>query len=91
MHKDQPVIIIQPSNEGKPAANARKFVSWLETNACSSLLGGVKYATFGVGNSGWFTSYQRVPKLTDKLFEKMGAERFFESGFVDVQHDVLGP
>ncbi|KAJ4345081.1 hypothetical protein N0V95_005962 [Ascochyta clinopodiicola] len=89
--KDQPVIIIQPSYEGKPAENARKFVSWLETNACSSLLRGVRYAIFGVGNSNWSTSYQRVPKLTDKLFETMGAERFFESGFVDVQHDIFGP
>lgn len=89
--KDRPVVIIEPSYEGKPADNAKKFVSWLETNEGSPLLEGVSYAVFGVGNSDWANSYLRVPRLTDKLFAKMGARRFFEMGFVDVKSDVLGP
>ncbi|KAF3036352.1 hypothetical protein E8E12_008017 [Didymella heteroderae] len=89
--KDQPVVIIEPSYEGKPADNAKKFVSWLESSHNSSLLEGVQYAIFGVGNSDWVSSYHRVPKLTDELFAQLGAKRFLETGFVDVKSDILGP
>ena len=36
--KDQPIVIIEPSYEGKPADNAKKFTAWLESNANSKLL-----------------------------------------------------
>ncbi|RYO30510.1 Bifunctional cytochrome P450/NADPH--P450 reductase [Alternaria arborescens] len=89
--KDQPIVIIEPSYEGKPADNAKKFTAWLESNANSKLLEGVQYAVFGVGNSDWTHSYHRVPKLTDELFEKMGAKHFTETGFVNVKEDIMGP
>lgn len=89
--KEQPVIIIAPSYEGKPADNAKKFVTWLENNASSNILDGVKYAVFSVGNSDWATTFHRIPKLIDELFEKMGASRFTKTGFVDVKYDVIGP
>jgi cytochrome P450/NADPH-cytochrome P450 reductase len=89
--KDQPVVIIEPSYEGKPADNAKKFVSWLQTNETARPLEGVQYAIFGVGNSDWATFYHLVPKLTDTLFSKMGATKFVDTGFVDVKSDVLGP
>ena len=89
--KDQPIVIIEPSYEGKPADNAKKFVAWLENNATSKLLEGVQYAVFGVGNSDWTHTYHRIPKLTDELLEKMGAKRFTETGLVNVKGDIMGP
>jgi cytochrome P450/NADPH-cytochrome P450 reductase len=89
--KDQPIIIIEPSYEGKPADNAKKFTAWLESNANSKLLEGVQYAVFGVGNSDWSHSYHRIPKLTDELFANMGAKRFTETGLVNVKGDIMGP
>jgi cytochrome P450/NADPH-cytochrome P450 reductase len=89
--KDQPIVIIEPSYEGKPADNAKKFTAWLENNANSKLLEGVQYAVFGVGNSDWSHSYHRIPKLTDELFANMGAKRFTETGLVNVKGDIMGP
>jgi cytochrome P450/NADPH-cytochrome P450 reductase len=89
--KDQPVVIIEPSYEGKPADNAKKFTAWLEGSADSKSLEGVQYAIFGVGNSEWVHTYHRVPKLTDELLEKMGAKRFTETGLVNVKEDIMGP
>jgi cytochrome P450 / NADPH-cytochrome P450 reductase len=89
--KDQPVVIISPSYEGKPADNAKKFVTWLETNASSKILEGVTYAVFGVGSSDWANTFHRVPKLIDGDFGKMGAQKFTKTGFVDVKYDIMGP
>ncbi|KAF2866062.1 cytochrome P450 [Massariosphaeria phaeospora] len=89
--KDQPVIIIVPSYEGKPADNAKKFVTWLEAHVSSNLFEGVEYAVFGVGNSDWVDTFHRVPKLIDEHFEKMGAKRVTKTGFVDVRYDIMGP
>jgi cytochrome P450/NADPH-cytochrome P450 reductase len=89
--QNQPVIIIEPSYEGKPADNANKFTSWLERNADSKLAEGVKYAVFGVGNSDWTHTFQRIPKLTDDLLEKMGGQRCVPFGSVDVKDDIMGP
>jgi cytochrome P450/NADPH-cytochrome P450 reductase len=89
--KDQPVIIIEPSYEGKPADNANKFTSWLESNANSNLMDGVKYAIFGVGNSDWTHTFHRVPKLTDSLMQQMGAKQCAPFGSVDVKEDIMGP
>jgi cytochrome P450/NADPH-cytochrome P450 reductase len=89
--KDQPVIIIEPSYEGKPADNANKFTTWLESKADSSLMEGVKYAVFGVGNSEWTHTFHRIPKLTDNLMEKMGGQRCVRFGSVDVKEDIIGP
>jgi cytochrome P450/NADPH-cytochrome P450 reductase len=89
--KNQPVIIIEPSYEGKPADNANKFTSWLESNANAKSMAGVKYAVFGVGNSDWTHTFHRIPKLTDDLMQKMGAERCASFGSVDVKEDIMGP
>ncbi len=89
--KDQPVIIVEPTYEGKPADNAKKFTSWLEQSADSVSLEGVQYALFGVGNSGWGGTFLHIPKLTDGLLQKMGAKPFTKFGTVDVQGDIMGP
>lgn len=88
---DRPIAIITPSYEGKPADNAKKFVSWLETNKDSDLLKDVSYCVFGVGNSQWVQTYHKVPKLVDHLMEGMGAKRLLDIEFVDVQGDAMGP
>ncbi|PVI07266.1 cytochrome P450 [Periconia macrospinosa] len=89
--RDQPVVLIAPSYEGKPADNAKKFCQWLENAATSEQLKDVSYAVFGAGNSDWAQTFHRVPKLIDENFEKLGAVRFSNTGFVDVKYDVVGP
>ncbi|KAL5412471.1 hypothetical protein PMIN06_008411 [Paraphaeosphaeria minitans] len=88
---DQPVIIISPSYEGKPADNAKKFCQWLQSVKTNDQLKGVNYAVFSVGNSEWAHTFHRVPKFIDEQFEKLGAQRFTETGFVDVKYDIVGP
>ena len=92
---DRPVILIASSYEGLPPDNARNFVAWLEERAKdplnSSLLDGVKYTVFGVGNKDWTTTYFRIPKLVDELMGKLGATRLVAPGFCDVSEDVVGP
>ncbi|KAI9667304.1 MAG: hypothetical protein M1821_000119 [Bathelium mastoideum] len=89
---NQPVIIITPSYEGKPADNAKKFVSWLEANSdSSSKLSGVQYAVFGAGNSEWHATFHRVPKLVNELMTKMGGTQIVPEGLCDVRGDILGP
>lgn len=52
--RGRPVIFIAPSYEGQPPDNGRHFVSWLKRESKNgSLLDGVKYAVFGVGNPDW--------------------------------------
>jgi cytochrome P450/NADPH-cytochrome P450 reductase len=88
---DQPVVIISPSYEGKPADNANKFCQWLQTVKANDQLKGIKYSVFSVGNSEWAHTFHRIPKLIDEHFEKLGAERFTKTGFVDVKYDIVGP
>ena len=89
---NQPVIIVTPSYEGKPADNAKKFVSWLEASAnSSSMLSGVRYSVFGVGNREWHATFHRIPKLVDELMGKMGATQFLPAGYCDASGDILGP
>lgn len=87
-----PVIVICPSYEGKPADNAKKFVSWLESNSSSAnLLKGVQYTVFGVGNSEWKSSFHKAPKMIDEFFSKLGATRLLDAGCIDVKTDPIGP
>ncbi|OJD32086.1 nadph-cytochrome p450 reductase [Diplodia corticola] len=83
--KEQPVVIITSSYEGKPPENAAKFCSWLKD--CSPSLTGVQYTVFGVGNSEWVSTYQRVPKLIDEHMSKNGARRTVDPWWADVKQD----
>lgn len=88
-----PVVIITPSYEGKPADNAKKFVTWLELSESEGKnnLKGLKYAVFGAGNSEWVTTFHRIPKLVDELASKLGGTRICPAGYVDVRGDIVGP
>lgn len=88
---DQPVIIVTASFEGKPPDNAKKFVAWLELIQQENELDGVKYAVFGVGNSDWARTYQRIPNIVDERMAQLGASRILEAGFTDVKANILGP
>lgn len=88
---DQPVIIISPSYEGKPADNAKKFCQWLQNITSNDHLKGVVYSVLSVGNSEWTHTFHQVPKLIDGQFEKLGGRRFTETGLVDVKYDIVGP
>lgn len=90
LSKDVPVAIITPSYEGKPADNARKFVSWLEAGKPDNLKD-VHYAVFGAGNSEWVSTFHRIPKLVDQVMPKLGAKRIISPKFVDVKEDLTGP
>jgi cytochrome P450/NADPH-cytochrome P450 reductase len=89
--KDGSVVIITPSYEGKPADNAKKFVSWLESSSNTETLKGIDFAVFGVGNSEWNQTFHRIPKKVDEMLLKLGAHRLQPAGFVDVKEDIVGP
>jgi cytochrome P450 / NADPH-cytochrome P450 reductase len=91
LSKNVPVAIITPSYEGKPADNAKKFVSWLESGKADGNLKDVQYAVFGTGNSEWVTTFHRIPKLVDETMPKFGAQRVIPAKFVDVKQDLVGP
>ncbi|KAF1981914.1 bifunctional P-450/NADPH-P450 reductase [Aulographum hederae CBS 113979] len=89
---DHPLVIISPSYEGKPADNAKKFVTWLEAHSTNeNLAKGVKYAVFGAGNSEWFSTFHRIPKLVNDLLDTTGGQRICDIGLVDVKEDLMGP
>ncbi|KAI0203711.1 cytochrome P450 [Astrocystis sublimbata] len=90
LSKDIPVAIITPSYEGKPADNARNFISWLEAGKPDSL-NDVQFAVFGAGNSEWVSTFHRIPKLVDEVMPKLGAKKIVPSSFVDVKEDLTGP
>ena len=89
---DKPILIITPSYEGRPADNAKKFVSWVEAWASKGkrLPDGVKFAVFGVGNSDWVHTFHRIPKLVDEKLAQIGAERIMDAGFTNVKRDLVG-
>jgi cytochrome P450/NADPH-cytochrome P450 reductase len=93
LRTDRPSIIITSSYEGRPADNAKKFVTWIEQLKSKGvkLPAGVKFAIFGVGNSDWVHTFHRIPRLIDETLEQLGAERIIEAGFANVKRDLLGP
>jgi cytochrome P450 / NADPH-cytochrome P450 reductase len=72
-------VIITASYEGEPADNAGRFVEWMKSMHGEEIKG-VKFGLFGCGNTDWVTSYQRIPKLIDRVFEERGAERLIDLG-----------
>lgn len=89
--RDCPIVVISPSYEGKPADNAKKFVTWLEAHSKDrSKMYGVKYTVFGVGNSEWSSTFHRIPKLIDESMRQMGAQTFYRTGLADVNLDLVG-
>lgn len=86
--KEQPIVMITSSYEGKPPDNAAKFVSWLQSGDAPSFEG-VRYAVFGVGNSEWVSTYQRIPKLVESHMAKKGGKPMVEPCWADVKQDCM--
>ncbi|KAF9641129.1 putative cytochrome p450 protein [Lasiodiplodia theobromae] len=86
--KDQPVVVITSSYEGKPPDNAAKFVAWLQSGDAPSFEG-VRYAVFGVGNSEWVSTYQRIPKLVEGQMKNGGGKAMVEPCWADVKQDCM--
>ena len=75
------VIIISTYTEGTPPESAQWFYKWLEESAKDfriqhSLLKGMRYAVFGLGNSVYSDHYNVMGKNCDKFLYKLSAERF---------------
>lgn len=89
--RDEPVVIITPSYEGRPADNAAHFVNNIENaKPGSNVLDGVRHAIFGVGNSEWTATFHRVPKILDGLMPRLGSKVIVSSGYADVKEDLVG-
>lgn len=50
-------------------------------------LKGVSYAVFGCGDRNWAATYQRIPRLIDKVLEEKGAKRLTSIGEGDNADD----
>ncbi|KAK6392109.1 hypothetical protein LTR65_003881 [Meristemomyces frigidus] len=86
-----PVVFIAPSYEGEPPDNGKRFVAWLEAHGTNKArLQGVKYCTFGVGNSDWIGTFHRIPKLIDNLASAMGGSRIMPMVLGNVNQDIFG-
>jgi cytochrome P450 / NADPH-cytochrome P450 reductase len=83
-------IIVTCSYEGKPADNARDFVSWVEQLHEGKELEGVKYFVFGCGHKDWVDTYQHIPRLIDEKLSQAGATRLFERGEANAAGDFVG-
>ncbi|ANF37432.1 bifunctional cytochrome P450/NADPH--P450 reductase [Bacillus velezensis] len=80
------VVIVTASYNGAPPDNAAGFVKWMETLEDQELKG-VSYAVFGCGDRNWAATYQRIPRLIDKVLEEKGAKRLTSIGEGDNADD----
>ncbi|RCH99088.1 hypothetical protein CU098_003718 [Rhizopus stolonifer] len=85
------VVICTATYNGQPPDSAEKFDQWIENktkeDGHETLLNGLSFAVFGLGNKNWRT-YQHFPiKVTNHL-EELGAERFFSNGEGDANDDM---
>jgi len=76
------VVVVTSTYNGLPPDNAKKFKAWLQGQQSGSLAG-LRFATFGLGNSQWHT-YQQFPKEVDAGLTRCGAQRLFDLGTCDV-------
>jgi cytochrome P450/NADPH-cytochrome P450 reductase len=76
------VVVVTSTYNGNPPDNAKKFKNWLQGQQPGSLTG-LRFATFGLGNSQWHT-YQQFPKEVDAGLLRCGAQRLFDLGTCDV-------
>ncbi|KAJ2897483.1 NADP/FAD dependent oxidoreductase [Zalerion maritima] len=87
------ILILSTYGEGDPSDNATQFWEWLikavegknSDSATSALLGSLKYAAFGLGNSD-YQYYNRVVDVVDDAFVACGAERLLPTGQADDSH-----
>ncbi|RMX47239.1 hypothetical protein pdam_00012924 [Pocillopora damicornis] len=82
------VFIVSTYVDGKPPESVQWFYKWLEEAANDfrvqkSLLQGLNYAVFGLGNSLYEDKFNLVGKRVDKWLELLCAKRVFPFGMGD--------
>ncbi|SFI47346.1 sulfite reductase flavoprotein subunit alpha [Nitrosomonas sp. Nm34] len=79
---DEPIIFVTATHgEGEPPETALAFFEMLEQSEAS--LKGVKYAVLGLGDSS-YPQYNQAVRDLDAYMEKLGAERIYARGELDV-------
>ncbi|MFV8829967.1 cytochrome P450 [Alkalihalobacterium sp. APHAB7] len=86
LSKEELVLIITSSYNGKPPRNAVRFVKWIK-EVEQGRLAGVQFAVLGCGDRNWANTYQAVPRLIDEQLVLKGANRFSLRGEVDASGD----
>ncbi|KAI9473910.1 MAG: cytochrome P450 [Benjaminiella poitrasii] len=85
------VIICTATYNGQPPDSAEQFNKFLDQKLLKeghgSLLKGLSFAVFGLGNKNWRT-YQAFPIKVINSLEELGADQFFTSGEGDVDKDM---
>eukprot|EP00808_Paulinella_micropora_P010335 g50808.t1 len=86
------VVTVCSTYNGFPPDNAASFMAWLTTptqiHEARARLEGVKFAVFGVGNSQWANTFQKVPKQIDSSLSSLGGERILPMSFGDAAADL---
>ncbi|KAI7889438.1 cytochrome P450 [Mucor mucedo] len=85
------VVVCTATYNGQPPDSAVQFDKFLDTKTREqgheTVLQGLSYAVFGLGNKNWRT-YQHFPIKVTNMLEELGAERFFSSGEGDADKDM---
>ncbi|KAI7880495.1 cytochrome P450 [Mucor mucedo] len=90
--KNELVVICTATYNGQPPDSAENFNKFLDLNLQAgneSLLEGMEFAVFGLGNKNWRT-YQAFPLKVDASLEILGANRLFSPGSGDADNDMDG-
>ncbi|XP_071946298.1 S-adenosyl-L-methionine-dependent tRNA 4-demethylwyosine synthase TYW1-like isoform X2 [Antedon mediterranea] len=79
------IFVISTYTDGQPPEDAVWFYKWLEESTNDfrvqkTLLNGVKYAVFGLGNSDYKNNYNLVSKGIDKMLSDLNAMRLMKKG-----------
>ncbi|KAJ3428373.1 flavodoxin family protein [Anaeramoeba flamelloides] len=77
------ILLTSTHGEGDPPDNALALFEYLESKNVfqdASLLEGLTYSIFGLGNSSYGGQYQKMSKYFDTKFELLGAERLYQRG-----------
>ena len=91
------LFIISTYIDGQPPSGGKWFCKWLEESSTDfrihkSLLSGMKYAVFGLGNSLYAEHYNTVGRNVDRWLHKLSASRIypFSEGDTDVSQSLHG-
>ncbi|GAA0553177.1 cytochrome P450 [Paractinoplanes ferrugineus] len=82
--RDEPVVVVASSYNGRPTDDAARFVERLAGAEAERFADGVRFCVLGVGDRNWPTTYQRVPTLIDDRLAAAGGRRLLERVAVDV-------
>ncbi|KAL3912338.1 MAG: hypothetical protein SGARI_001211, partial [Bacillariaceae sp.] len=78
-----PVAIVTCTYNGNPPDNAEKFYKWVSSLDNASLTG-MQFGVFGVGNSNWASTYQKVPQEVQSKLLLAGAQQLKDIATADM-------